>query len=138
MNPPLTVDEELLHRTHRGTGQDPHTTLFHGTKCGRVSPENHSSRVRQSSLFCLSGTGRGCAAQQSLGTDVFVNFRPLDTVAASGNLLIAALLGGGLEQPWIPGERDRDGAAVFEAHAQRALIEGNIDDSLICRGLIPH
>src|SRR5271166_1790718 len=73
------------------------------------------------------------SSKQSLGADVLVDLRPVNAVAASGNLPIAALLGGSLEQPWIPGERDRDGAAVLQAHAQRVLIERNISDPLICR-----
>jgi hypothetical protein len=58
------------------------------------------------------------SAQQPLGADVFVNFWPVDTVTASGNLPIAALLGGGVRQPWVPGQRSRDGAAVLQANAQ--------------------
>ncbi len=39
------------------------------------------------------------------------------------NFLVAALLGGGVEQSGIPGERDRDGAAVFQA-GRRSDLQG--------------
>src|SRR5271165_345629 len=59
-----------------------------------------------SSFCCLSGQGGGRSPQQTLGADVFVNVRPMDAVAAPGNLPVAPLLGGGMEQPGIPRERD--------------------------------
>ena len=51
---------------------------------------------RESST-ALAATRSGRSAQQPLGADVFVNFWPVGTVAASGNLPIAALFGRGVE-----------------------------------------
>jgi hypothetical protein len=89
--------------------------------------------VPQIKLFRLNGSGSGRAAQESLGADVFVNFWPVDTVAASGNLPITALIGGGVEQPWVPRERDGDGTTVLQPNAQRVLIKRYVRHSLICR-----
>src|SRR5271157_3925551 len=81
----------------------------------------------------LAAVVSGRSAQQPLGADVFVDFWPVDTVAASGNLPVAALLGGSVEQPRVPCERDGDGAAVLQANAQRVPIKRYVRNSLICR-----
>src|ERR1035437_8526475 len=75
----------------------------------------------------------GRSAQQPLGADVFVNFWPVDTVAASGNLPIAALLGVSMERWGIPRKGEGDCAAVFQATARRFLIKQYARHSLICR-----
>src|SRR5271157_2353904 len=56
----------------------------------------------------------------------------MDAVSAAGNFPVAALLGGGMEQPGIPCERNRDGPAILQANAQRVLIEAHVRHSLIC------
>ena len=55
-----------------------------------------------SSLFCMSRSGSRRSTQQTLGADVFVDFRPMDAISAARNFPITALLAGGMEQPWIP------------------------------------
>ena len=84
-------------------------------------------------LLLLGGPGSGRSPQQTFGADVFVDVGPMDAIAAAGNLPVAALLGGGMEQPGIPRKRDRDGAAVLQAYAQRVRIKADVCHSLICR-----
>lgn len=72
--------------------------------------------------------------QQAFGADVFVDVEPVGTVSPSGNLPIAALLVGGVEQTGIPGQRRGERAAVLQAHTERVFIEGHIRDSLIAGG----
>ena len=47
------------------------------------------------------------AAQQAFGAEVFVEVRPVDAVASTGNLPVFALRGCGIEQPRIPYHRQR-------------------------------
>ena len=44
--------------------------------------------------------------------------RPVDAKAASGDLPISALLGTGMQQARIPGQRHNDRASVHQIHTQ--------------------
>ena len=69
------------------------------------------------------GPARALPAAGLLGADVFVDVWLLDTVSAARKLPIAMLLGGGMEQLWIPCHRDRDRAPILQANAQRVIIQ---------------
>src|SRR5208283_3153473 len=94
---------------------------------GRIQGSLGSTNARAG----LNGSRR--SPQQALGAKVFIDVGPVYPVSAAGDLPVAALLGGGMEQPRIPCERDRDRASIFQATAYRVLIEAHVRHSFICR-----
>src|SRR3954462_8931496 len=76
-----------------------------------------SSGLLLSASFPLRccGTGRppcGDALKHSAGTDVFVDFRPVDALAVTDNLEVLALLGCGVRESPRPSQGHTDGPAV--------------------------
>src|SRR5208337_680235 len=101
--------------------------------CWRMTRQGRVNRVLDSIVFCWGARGGGRSAQQALGANVLVDVGPMNTISATGELPVAALFGGGMEQPWIPSEGDRDRPAILQANAKRVLIETHVRHSLICR-----
>jgi len=74
--------------------------------------------------------GRGGAAQESFGAEVFVDIRPMDAVPTAARSPVRPLLGRGVQQSGIPCQRNRDRAPVDEIDAQRILVATHVFDAL--------
>lgn len=79
------------------------------------------------------GARRGRTPQQTLGTYILIDLRPMDSVAPAHDLPVRPLRSRGMQKAREPGERRGDCAAVFQRDGDR--IGRNLDpsDSLISR-----
>src|SRR5687768_3316592 len=72
-----------------------------------------------------------CSPQQSLRTQIFVNFRPMNPVSTADDLPLRPLLGGRVEQPGKPYEGHGDRTSIEQVDAERVLLEAHVLDALI-------
>src|SRR5947208_174565 len=70
-------------------------------------------------------TGCGAAPQQALGTQILVNVRPMNSVAAACRSPILALFGRGGQKPRIPGERHDYAAPIHQVSGHALIIDVN-------------
>lgn len=75
----------------------------------------------------------GRPAQQSFGAEMFVNRRPLNSVAAAADAPTETLRFGRLQQSWIPCERDTNAATIHQIDGQRVARQLDVLDSLIAQ-----
>ena len=62
---------------------------------------------------------------------MLVHVGPMDSETRSASLPVGALIGGGVEQAGIPGERHRDRAAVLEIDNQARVVTAHVGDAFV-------
>src|SRR3989304_7184943 len=87
-----------------------------------------------SSFLCSPGcsTRSGSAMQETLGTKVLVNIRPVDPVPRSGNAPVRALLRRRVQQTWVPGQGNRYGSSVKKINTNSVVSDAYVSDALTC------
>src|SRR4051812_29899898 len=100
----------------------------------------HSDRSR-SGLAAFLATRRfrpawtwgRCPPEQAFRAQVFVDVRPVNSVATTGNAPFLPFGRGSVEQPGIPGERNDNGTSIPKRHANGVPCEFHIDDAFVSR-----
>lgn len=69
----------------------------------------------------LLGLSRSAARQEALHTDIFIQIRPVDTLASPNQTPLPSLAYAPLCQAWEPGQRNRDRPAVSKVHDQSII-----------------
>jgi hypothetical protein len=67
--------------------------------------------------------GCGSAAQQAFGTQILVNVRPVNAIAAARRFPMLALLRGGRQESRIPSERHGYAASIHQVNGQTLVID---------------
>jgi len=80
-------------------------------------------------------TGRRGAPQQALGTQILVDVRPVNSVAATCRLPILALFRRGGQQARIPNDRHGYAAPIHQVNGQAFIIDVNAADPDVRRNL---
>src|SRR5918996_4882319 len=75
--------------------------------------------------------GRGHAFEHAIDVEVLVDIRPVDAVPGGLDPVIPSLRGCGVEQTWIPFERQTDHPPVHERDAHGPIVEGDPIDPLV-------
>ena len=73
----------------------------------------------------------GCASQKPFRAQIFVQFRPMDSVSPGTDFPMHAGFRISREEPGKPGQRDGDRASVHQIHAQRILVCSDVFDAFI-------
>jgi hypothetical protein len=66
------------------------------------------------------------AGDEVLYADIFVEVGPVNTLAGADETPVAPLLGTGVQESGVPGERGGDRPAVAEVHRKGVLADGSV------------
>lgn len=69
--------------------------------------------------------------EQPIRAQILVQLGPVDAVATRAGLPGGPLLGSGVEQAGVPGERDRDGAAVDQVDREGGVVAAHVLHALV-------
>lgn len=115
----------------RADGQQPQARRpcnFIGERAGTVTCPCGTALARSGVGEEAAGDAFGfaSAAEQAVDAQVIIEGGPVDAGARAASFPIAELLGRGLEQGRIPGQRHADDASVHELRGERLVIDDDI------------